>query len=86
MNQMRVMTVAEIWASFERGIMPSNAPDVQRIETKRAFYAGFLKSFALVKEIGQALEEDAAVAELERIERELMQFYGQMIQEAKTHG
>lgn len=34
-------TVAQQWASFEESVMPKNAPSIQRIEMRRAFYAGF---------------------------------------------
>ena len=34
------MTAAELWESYETEVLPKDAPDVQRVECKRAFYAG----------------------------------------------
>ncbi len=32
--------LAEAWASYEHQVLPGNCSDVQRFETRRAFYAG----------------------------------------------
>ena len=33
-------TLAEAWASYAASVLPSTAPLVQRVETRRGFYAG----------------------------------------------
>lgn len=37
---MAVATLFTEWRSFERDVVPANAPPVQREECRRAFYAG----------------------------------------------
>ena len=41
-------TLREGWLSYRDGVMPSNAGQTQRIETKRAFYAGAAHVFSLL--------------------------------------
>ena len=43
-------TIFEEWHSYERDVVPANAPNVQREECRRAFYAGAMASFTLTLE------------------------------------
>lgn len=55
----------ELWVSFERDVLPADAPDVQRIEMRRAFYAG---GFALFDTVANAMSnENEMTAEDERV-------------------
>jgi hypothetical protein len=62
--------VAEQWVSFEKAILPPNCSDVQRQETRRAFFAG---AFAIVDAITLAMShEDDMTAEDESVLTDLM--------------
>lgn len=61
------------WRSFESGCIPKEAPEIQRIEMRRAFYAG-IESF-LVLQCNAANHSDAAcVALMEGWHSELKDF------------
>ena len=45
------------WKSYEVRVVPPDAPDVQRKETKRAFYAGVISMLSVLVEAGN--KEDA---------------------------
>jgi hypothetical protein len=38
MTQPKIMDAA--WRSYSEAVIPADAPDVQRVESRRAFYAG----------------------------------------------
>lgn len=66
-------TLADEWRDFERQIMPKDAPRVQRVEMKRAWYAGAVTLFALVSGGFDADSEptELDVAYLESISNEI---------------
>jgi len=39
-DPLAAVSITGLWASFEKDILPANAPPVQRQEMRRAFYAG----------------------------------------------
>lgn len=45
--------VKEIWDQYEKEVLPSGAGNVQRLETKRAFYAGAASMFNLLCKIDE---------------------------------
>ncbi len=47
--------VEKIWLEFERMVMPLRAPDDQRTEMRKAFYAG---GFATLTELSKVLDAD----------------------------
>jgi hypothetical protein len=69
--------IANEWAVFAERILPANAPSVQKIETKRAYYAGAFTILGLLTDIVGPDEEptDAEVAELEAIHEECRRFF-----------
>lgn len=72
-------TVRAGWQSYAEQILPADAPDVQRIETKRAFYAGAVHIMSINWGIGDdSVTEVAGVATLEAISQELLEF-GELI-------
>ncbi|MEP0872457.1 hypothetical protein NDA01_21815 [Trichocoleus desertorum AS-A10] len=66
-------TVQSQWQSYERSIMPKDAPPIQRKEMRRAFYAGAFVMLNLAKEVGD-MSEEAGVEALEAYERECKEF------------
>lgn len=72
--------VAEAWNSYERDVIPSGAPPVQRQETRRAFYAG---ARILLANLSASLDPDAEptardLVRLESIHQELERFLRDM--------
>lgn len=41
----KIITVADIWKSYNNEVLPADATETHRIETKRSFYAGFNAAF-----------------------------------------
>ena len=50
--------VEKEWASYEAEVVPAEASDVQRLETKRAFYAGAWALLCMILHKTQEIEED----------------------------
>jgi hypothetical protein len=69
-------TIESAWIAYEREVLPANAGRVQRVETRRAFYAGALALFSSVmRGLGpgtEATEDDLRM--LDGIQSELAQF------------
>lgn len=70
------LSLADEWASYAADVMPANAPEVQRVETRRAFYAGAGAMFGCMTGGLDANHEptDLDVAYIESIHQELKQF------------
>lgn len=64
------MNVSDFWTDYKEKVVPTNAPEVQVVETRKAFYAG---GIALVSLIHQMDMTDPAKS-FKAIEDELMQF------------
>lgn len=68
--------LAKEWQDFEAPVLPANAGDVQKIETRRAFYAGAAALFSGLLSIlepgAEATENDLKV--MDSIKAELDQF------------
>lgn len=57
-------TIAEQWGVFEARVIPKDAPQVQRLEMKRAFYggaAGLLSMMLKIADSGMSDEAGGAV-------------------------
>ena len=68
-------TVKEQWDSFRTLVIPTNAPEIQVTEMRRAFYAGVEAMLRIQWEVGDdAVSEDAGVAILEGIHDECRRF------------
>lgn len=65
------MTIGEEWASYQTEVVPADAPEVQREECKRAFYAGAQAMFSAVMEAAEPEEDEACDARMEALHREL---------------
>lgn len=67
-------TILSDWQSFEREVVPVNAPVIQREECRRAFYAGAAACFTLTLEATFPTDEDQCERNLQAIEAEIRQF------------
>jgi hypothetical protein len=69
-------TLFEEWFTFASSVIPERAPDIQRTEMRRAWYAGAAALFALITEglDPEAEPTDADVAYMENLKVELEKF------------
>ncbi len=65
-------TIAAEWERFKQ-ILPAGASEVQRVETRRAFFAGAASMFKLSMDAAD-LSDDAAEAMFECFDAELRNF------------
>lgn len=68
------MTLREQWQSFALEILPLDCSDIQRRETKRAFFAGAWGMFHLVSSVGEDTPDEDALAMLDGWKREMEEF------------
>lgn len=66
--------IGEQWASYQLQVVPVEAPQVQREECKRAFYAGAQAMFSEVMTAVASDNDDAIGAALIALEREMRDF------------
>lgn len=69
-------TMAENWKRFAEMVLPADAPDIQRSEMRKAFYAGATAFMGIMEEL---TDEDVEPTErdmemVEAIHRELQDF------------
>jgi hypothetical protein len=78
-------TLYDEWFEFARQCIPEQAPEVQRVEMRRAFYAGAAVLFSLVTGGLDADKEptDLDVAYLESLNQEL-KLYSQDLSDGKA--
>jgi len=68
-------TIQEQWEKFSKLTIAKDAPDIQKQETRRAFYAGVEGLLRIQFNIAESsMSEDAAVAIFQEIEDELHMF------------
>ncbi len=74
-------TIFSEWKEFRQQVIPPNCPQVQEVETKRAFYAGASSMFYLISGIpfsdGDNVTE-ADLAAIERVKTEIDEYYQRM--------
>ena len=70
----------EEWKSYRQQVIPPTAPDVQVVESKRAFYAGANCLFRLLQRTVSVGDEvtGADMRAMESIDREFKEFYLRM--------
>ncbi|HMG17670.1 MAG TPA: hypothetical protein VK573_03010 [Gemmatimonadales bacterium] len=66
--------IGDAWASYLAEVVPADAPEVQREECKRAFYAGATAMYQAVMEAMEPTDEDACAARLTALHHELQGF------------
>lgn len=73
--------IEEGWKQYEADIIPADAPEVQRIESRRAFYAGAFVTFTCLLENmspgpGELTESDDKL--MEGVKDEIEHFYAEL--------
>jgi hypothetical protein len=73
---MKRLLMAEEWDKFARGVIPADAPKVQKQEMRRAFYAGAQSIlFRVIQSFAPDSEPtDADVQIMENLHQELQDF------------
>jgi hypothetical protein len=51
-------SVAEYWQLFEENVVPAGAPEIQRVEMRRAFYCGFWSALQAGVELAAECEDN----------------------------
>lgn len=69
-------TIAQQWTEFEGRVLPAGAPDIQRREMKRAFYAGFFGALMAGMEMADESKasDDVGVTMIQRLHDECHRF------------
>ena len=57
--------VETAWAGYMLNVLPPDAPGVQLVESKRAFYAGARSMFAAIVEASDAIPDNPTDADLD---------------------
>jgi hypothetical protein len=70
-----VNLIRDAWQSYDRDVVPREAGESQRLETRRAFYAGAMTVLLITTKLGEdAVSEADGVKTLDAIHREMEQF------------
>ena len=73
-------TLAAKWNEYAACVIPLDAPEVQRVETKRAFYAGASAMWNFMSLVSaNDISEDEGVNMLSGFEQELVHFAEQVV-------
>lgn len=69
-------TIAERWAEFAANVLPASAPAAQRVEMRRAFYAGFESALTAGLDIADESgdSDDIGATMFQRLHDECQQF------------
>lgn len=64
-----------VWQVFAKAILPPDASRIQYVETKKAFYAGFLECFKVMTDYAGGLTESDACKLFNRLSAESHDFF-----------
>ena len=67
-------TIQEKWDDYERMVVPAAAGPNQRIETRRAFYAGAFSTLCIMEELPADISEDAGAMVLQGLKEEILAY------------
>jgi hypothetical protein len=67
-------TVQEKWDQYEEMVVPASAGPNQRIETRRAFYAGAYAMLTTMEDLPEDISEEAGAMVLEGCKEEILAF------------
>jgi len=73
------ISIAYLWILFAGQVLDPGAPEMQRQEMRKAFYAGFVECFKVVTDLADELTEEQTVATLDRLQRESQEFFEEMM-------
>ena len=68
-------TIEQLWREFRARVAPRGAPEDRRREMRRAFYAGFYALLTELRRMGDAVPDEAGVAQLQAWTGEALAFY-----------
>jgi hypothetical protein len=84
MSESKPRSIAEAWRSYDARVLPAVAGEVQRMETRKAFYAGAMVLFNIllhgVSDGDEMTEEDDAL--YDGLQRELSDFFDEATKHA----
>ena len=76
--------IEEKWNEYEEVVVPAHAGAVQRLESRRAFYAGAQSMLSLFVRISKDnVPETQGVAMLESCDKELTEFWNSVMADKK---
>lgn len=64
------LSIAAMWTDFAAHTVPAEAPPIQRIEMRKAFFAGFLQALIALQDVAHQMPEDEATKVLSKLEDE----------------
>lgn len=73
------LSIAYLWTHFAGLVLP-NAPEAQRQEMRKAFYAGFIECFKIVNDVA-TLPEPESYQMLEKLNAEGREFFEKLMTE-----
>jgi len=73
------ISIANLWTVFAGAVMDAGAPQMQRDEMRKSFYAGFVECFKIITDLSDVMTEAEAVKTLERLKNESHAFFETMI-------
>ncbi len=81
-NDKKKLEVSAEWHKFIAKVFPKGCklPPLQRVEMKRAFYAGFGQALVLMHEKVGAMEESEAVEAMDSLNEEVQTFWSRQVQ------
>lgn len=72
---MSLQTVEGLWQQFSQKVLHPSSPEIQRVELRRAFYAGFYGCIIASVEIADICPtEEGAAAEFQKLDDECRAF------------
>lgn len=80
---MNTISILDAWTDFENDVIPLDAPPIQHIEMRRAFYAGAIAILQFTKKIADIPDEREGMQMLERLHVEKRAFMAEMDRLAK---
>lgn len=79
---MSIPTVAQLWYEFSHRVLPPTAPEIQRIEMRRAFYAGFYGCITASVEIADQCQGHSAALAFQTLDDEC-RLFAQAVQDGR---
>lgn len=64
MNQPVFKTIEQRWEDLAVAVLPKDVPKIQRMEMKKAFYAGFVSALSIMCYEIVDMEDDAAIEQV----------------------
>jgi len=75
------INIAHCWLMYAAHVLPAGAPAIQRDETRKSFYAGFVECFKIMSDLTDTLPEDEVCKVLDRLDGEARDFYKKLVAE-----